>query len=328
MRNKLLIDLYKLKDEKQKEFTHSVEQVKDVNIKTNTILSFLGNISGLLTVVIPLITLFFGSLLVVYHQLSLGSLVAFNSYSAILFLPLGKILDIPALFSQMNVSLNRIESLNFSNESYALGEYSTSTLEDKVLLFVRNFIPYVESKALFTKKLSFSVLEEDILRISGANGVGKSILLKALVGYHENFEGEIKKKSDSQIVYIPQENFLFDGSIKDNMTKGIESYELVQLLRLVNILSFELPLSQEVSSVTISLSSGQLQKIKLIRALLSKPDILILDEVLSNLEDSAIINFISYIKEIKLTTIFIYHGNFDLYLNKNEYNDINLNQYI
>ena len=328
VRNKLLIDLYKLKDEKQKEFTHSVEQVKDVNIKTNTILSFLGNISGLLTVVIPLITLFFGSLLVVYHQLSLGSLVAFNSYSAILFLPLGKILDIPALFSQMNVSLNRIESLNFSNESYALGEYSTSTLEDKVLLFVRNFIPYVESKALFTKKLSFSVLEEDILRISGANGVGKSILLKALVGYHENFEGEIKKKSDSQIVYIPQENFLFDGSIKDNMTKGIESYELVQLLRLVNILSFELPLSQEVSTVTISLSSGQLQKIKLIRALLSKPDILILDEVLSNLEDSAIINFISYIKEIKLTTIFIYHGNFDLYLNKNEYNDINLNQYI
>ena len=154
------------------------------------------------------------------------------------------------------------------------------------------------------------------------------ILLKALVGYHENFEGEIKKKSDSQLVYIPQENFLFDGSIKDNMTKGIESYELVQLLRLVNILSFELPLSQEVSSVTISLSSGQLQKIKLIRALLSKPDILILDEVLSNLEDSAIINFISYIKEIKLTTIFIYHGNFDLYLNKNEYNDINLNQYI
>ncbi|MBB5888187.1 ABC transporter ATP-binding protein [Lactovum miscens] len=328
VRNKLLIDLYKLKDVEQKEFTNSVEQVKDVNIKTNTILSFLGNISGLLTVIIPLITLFFGSLLVVHHQLSLGSLVAFNSYSAMLFLPVGKLLDIPALFSQMKVSIARIESLNFSSETYSLGEYKFSTLKDKELLFVKNFIPYVEHKALFTKRLSFSLLEEDILRISGSNGVGKSILLKTLVGYHENFEGEIKKKPDSQIVYVPQENFLFDGTIKDNMIKGIESYETDQLLRLINTLSFELPLSQEVSSVTIALSSGQLQKIKLIRALLSKPNILILDEVLSNLEDSVVFNFISYIKEMKMTTIFIYHGNFDLFLNKTEYHSIDLNLYI
>lgn len=93
-------------------------------------------------------------------------------------------------------------------------------------------------------------------------------------------------------------------------------------------MKFGILLSQKVSSVTVGLSSGQVQKIKLIRALLSKPDILILDEVLSNLEDSVIINFISYIKEIKLTIIFIYHGNFDLFLNKKEYYNIDLNQYI
>lgn len=328
VRNKLLIDLYKLKGEKQKEFTHSIEQIKDVNIKTNTILSFLGNISGLLTVIIPLVTLFFGSFLVVHHQLSLGSLVTFNSYSAMLFLPVGKLLDIPALFSQMKVSIARIESLNFSNEPYASDEYKLSTLKDREVLFVRNFIPYVDKKALFTKKLSFSLSEGDILRISGSNGVGKSILLKTLVGYYENFEGGIKKKSDSKIVYVPQENFLFDGTIKDNIIKGIKKYDTEQLSSLIEIMKFGILLSQKVSSVTVGLSSGQVQKIKLIRALLSKPDILILDEVLSNLEDSVIINFISYIKEIKLTIIFIYHGNFDLFLNKKEYYNIDLNQYI
>jgi ABC-type bacteriocin/lantibiotic exporter with double-glycine peptidase domain len=116
VRNKLLIDLYELKEEEKEKFSSITQQVKQVNVKTNTILSFLNNITGLLTAVIPLSCLLVGSIMVVHHELSLGSLIAFNSYLALLFAPLGTLLNIPALFSEMKVSISRVEHSISSNE--------------------------------------------------------------------------------------------------------------------------------------------------------------------------------------------------------------------
>ncbi|EMF0110783.1 ATP-binding cassette domain-containing protein, partial [Enterococcus hirae] len=76
-----------------------------------------------------------------------------------------------------------------------------------------------------------------------------------------------------------------------------------------------------------NLSSGQLQKIKLIRALLSKPDILLLDEVFANLDHETSITLINYLRENLLTAIFVYHGDTERLLKQNEYNTLNLDYY-
>jgi ABC-type multidrug transport system fused ATPase/permease subunit len=145
-----------------------------------------------------------------------------------------------------------------------------------------------------------------------------------LVYYHKNYTGTIAKETSKKIVYVPQENFLFDGTIKDNLIKGLSEHKEEKLNFFVRLMEFELPLTQKVSPFQMTLSSEQLQKVKIIRALLSKPDLLILDEVLSNLEDKVIIEFIKFIKRSNLTMLFIYHGNFDSFLSEEEYKQINL----
>ncbi|MGK0607337.1 ABC transporter transmembrane domain-containing protein [Enterococcus gilvus] len=324
VRNKLLIDLYGLKKEEQQQFATVATQVKNVNVRTNTILSFLNNLSSLIAVVTPLVTLFVGSLLVIHNQLSLGSLMAFNSYIALLFGPMGKLLTLPPMISQMNASIERIEQANFKEEDVHNGVYEYTDLPDKQQLIVKNLCPYIGQQSLLSHELSFSLTHGELVRLTGPNGVGKSIVLMCLIHYHENFTGQIQLDNHQQVVYVPQENFLFEGTIQDNMIKGLEKYERTLLQDLLNLLKFELPLQQTVTPFTMDLSSGQLQKIKLIRALLSQPDILLIDETLANLDHNVGKNFFRFITKQKLTTIFIYHGEVSDWLDTIPYRTITL----
>lgn len=92
--NKLPIDLYGLGDEEKDGFNNVITKVKDSNIKTNTIMTSLSMISGILTVIGPLIVLFWESVMVINKELTPESLIAFNTYTAMLFTPLSKLLNI------------------------------------------------------------------------------------------------------------------------------------------------------------------------------------------------------------------------------------------
>lgn len=113
VRNKLLIDLYNLKESERRNFEIVIGQVKDSNVKANTILSFFSNLSGLVSIISPLLILFIGSIMVIKNELSIGSLIAFNSYIALLFVPLGKLLNVLPIYSQMKVSIERVEQSNY-----------------------------------------------------------------------------------------------------------------------------------------------------------------------------------------------------------------------
>lgn len=328
VRNKLLIDLYGLKEEEEKNFFNISKQLKNVNIKTNTIVSFLNNLSSLIAVITPLVTLLVGSFLVINNQLSLGSLITFNTYTVLIFGPIGKLLTIPPMISQLKVSIERINDIEFSEIIYKKGRYSQSAFVDQQLLSVSDFIPYIEKNPLLTTQLNFILKRGELLRITGKNGIGKSVLLQCLVNYHENFVGHIKIDKGITIIYVPQENFLFEGTIKDNLTKGLSEYDIQYLYYLVNRFNFKLPLDQKVTPFSLSLSSGQLQKIKLIRALLSKPNILILDEVFANLDHETTTILIDYLKQEFLTTIFTYHGEMSHIIQRNDYTVLDLDCYV
>lgn len=328
IRNKLLIDLYNLKNEEKTQFVSVTNQVKQANIKTNTILAFLNNLASLITVIVPLFTLFMGSVMVIHQKMTLGTLIAFNSYISLLFTPLSKLLTIPPMYSQMKASIERIEQSNFTDLVFNKGEYKQIPLLNSNQIEVIDLIPFIEKKPLLSKSLSFTLKKGDILRIEGTNGVGKSIILKCLIHYYENFTGTIQIALKKKIAYIPQENFLFEGTIQDNLTKGLTEYDSDKLKFFINLLHFEIPLTQKVTPFTFNLSSGQLQKIKLIRTFLSMPDILIIDEALANLDNSIVSNIVQFIQDRQLTTIIVYHGNFDNYLEKSKYKTLNLSNFI
>lgn len=322
VRNKLLISLYHLHAEEKKKFLTVSKQVKQTNVKTNTILAFLNNLASLITVIVPLFTLFMGSIMVIHQEMTLGTLIAFNSYTSLLFTPLSKILTLPPTYSQMKASVERIEQTEFIESSFQQGNYLKTLKTHKTLLQTIDLIPYSQNTPLFINPLNFKIEKGEIWQLTGPNGCGKSILLKCFIHYHENFSGTIQLAKDTLVAYVPQESFLFEGTVKDNLLKGLQQPQLEQLTYFIQLFKFDVPLTQKVTPFNLNLSSGQLQKIKLIRALLSKPDILLLDEVFANLDTTTVNTLITYIQEIKLTTVFVYHGNLSQLISKENYHQI------
>ncbi|HAZ7958015.1 TPA: ABC transporter ATP-binding protein [Enterococcus faecalis] len=325
IRNKLLIDLYNLKESEQKKFKKVTEQVKDSNIKENTILSVFSSLSGLISVISPILTLFIGSVMVIRTEISLGTLIAFNSYVALLFGPLEKILNIFPVYTQMKASIERVEKANYCQKRIKHGYYSKKQLDENKQINARDLIPYIGNKPLFNLPISFSLSKNEILQIDGPNGVGKSIILKCLINYFVNFSGDIEVQKDINIVYVPQENFLFKGTVLKNIVVGIAKYKEEYLLFLIKLLKFDLSLDKIVNPFNINLSSGQLQKIKLIHAFLCNPDVLLLDEALANIDKETVKKIIQFSRKKNISIVLVYHGEVDSFLENSNYRVLHLN---
>ena len=163
--------------------------------------------------------------------------------------------------------------------------------------------------------------------VTGMSGAGKTTLSKLLLHLYQAESGNILINDNNiediqietlrdKIAYIPQETFLFSGSIFENLTLGlddatmddiIEASKKAQAHEFIN----KLPLRYEtrLEENGANLSGGQRQRLAIARAMLKKPDILILDEATSNLDaitERALDKTISEFSK-DVTTIFIAH---------------------
>jgi zinc transport system ATP-binding protein len=129
--------------------------------------------------------------------------------------------------------------------------------------------------------VSLNIVEGDFITIIGPNGAGKSSLIKTLMGITKPSSGNIEKKPDIKIGYVPQKfepEATLPITVKEflKLVKGASKDEIKAVLKEVDI-----DYSNKLLHV---LSGGELQKVLLARALLHKPDLLILDEPAQNLD--------------------------------------------
>ena len=145
--------------------------------------------------------------------------------------------------------------------------------------------------------INMSIDSAEIVTIVGPNGSGKSTLLRAIIGAITPIKGIIKKADTLQIGYVPQKLHIdptlpitvarFLRLPHQNNTESIED-----ALELVNI-------SHLKSQQMIGLSGGQLQRVLLARAILNKPNLLILDEATQGLDQQGAASFYRLIDELR-----------------------------
>jgi ATP-binding cassette, subfamily B, bacterial PglK len=161
---------------------------------------------------------------------------------------------------------------------------------------------YSYKKNYVFKDLSFSIRENDKIGITGESGSGKSTLVNLILGLLIPEQGEILFKSESiqevksyyheNIAYVPQNIFLLNNSIINNITFGeqgkVDDMRLEQAIKVSQLDLFikELPddLETLVSENSGNISGGQKQRIGLARAIYSNPKFLLLDEATSALD--------------------------------------------
>ncbi|MBN8828172.1 MAG: metal ABC transporter ATP-binding protein [Sphingobacteriia bacterium] len=127
------------------------------------------------------------------------------------------------------------------------------------------------------ENISFTVKNKEIVTIIGPNGSGKTSLVKIIVGIIDDFSGKINKLPNLNIGYLPQK-FVVKDIMPITVRKFINAFindltnsEVEEIIKITNIKSL---LNTQVSN----LSGGELQKVLLARALVTKPNLLVLDE--------------------------------------------------
>tara|TARA_B100001093_G_C26849201_1_gene1024263 strand:- start:215 stop:1864 length:1650 start_codon:yes stop_codon:yes gene_type:complete len=193
-------------------------------------------------------------------------------------------------------------------------------------IYLKNLeFSYSEDSLKIINKINFKFEKNKIYGVVGESGSGKSTLINLIVGLLNPSSGELlvdnfKMKDENYkefqklIGYVPQNTFLFESTIAQNISFEIESkkYDLEKINRLINILGLEKKVNElehgletNVSEKGLNLSGGQIQRIGIARALYRNPEIIVLDESTNALDTETEEQIINYINNIKRDKIII-----------------------
>ena len=199
--------------------------------------------------------------------------------------------------------------------------------------FEVNDVDFIVGGKTKVKKMSFSIENEgDIICLLGPSGIGKTTILRAIAGLQKIKNGQIKLKgkvlSSDKINIEPenrnislafQENSLFPHySVEKNILLGAEKNsgntdKQITFNEIVDLLD----ISQILNQYPHQISAGEAQRASLARSLLSKPDLLLLDEPLSNVDQSHKEDIQEKIKKmltkLKITTIIVTHDSYEAF---------------
>ena len=281
-------------------FKKGVTELFD-NVKTTlTSTSLITSSSALLLGIASVIIMGVGSTQIAQGAMTVGDFVAFNLYLVFLVAPIVQMGNIGSQITEAFAGLDRMEEvLNVPTEerdnAHQLGQINGHIKFDDVSFSYDPKVPVL-------KNISFEMPAGSVTALVGTSGSGKSTIAGLTASFISPISGSISvdnidindvslESYRSQLGVVLQDDFLFDGSIKENILfSNLEASDddLNRAVEHAHILEFSdrFPegLDTFVGERGVKLSGGQQQRIAIARALLANPRILILDEATSSLD--------------------------------------------
>ena len=264
--------------------------------------NFTGSICGFLQKAMTIAILYVGVLLVIENKLTIGQLIAFQMFSGQFSAPMLRLVGLWNEFQQTLLAVDRIgDILNSPLEMQSGNAITLSHVKGDIKIDNLSFRYNVESP-LVLKNVNLEIKAGEKVGFVGRSGSGKSTIAKLIQRLYYATEGtiyidgiDIRNVNPvwlrTNIGIVLQENYLFSGTIKDNISlprPNIPMEGIVQAAQISGAHEFisKMPrgYDTEVGERGSSLSGGQKQRIAIARALISNPSILIFDEATSALD--------------------------------------------
>lgn len=273
-----------------------------LSINQSNMLNFITEILGLLTSIVTVLAFIVCGYEVVNKRLSIGGVTAVTMYVGKLYSPVMMISSSSITIQPALISLKRIYEMFYKDIDINKNKLELISNINSININNLSF-KYKSRENFILNKLNLKLNKGDILIIKGANGTGKTTLIKLILKLYDDYSGSILINNKSlkeiddmsikeNISIVSQKVFLFNDSIKNNILYGIkcnvteEKYRYV--LKVVNLEDFikSLPMGDEtiIGERGLSLSGGQIQKIAIARALIKDSDVCIYDEASSNID--------------------------------------------
>ena len=310
--NLYLIKILNLAHEELKNFRKSLKDYYDstlVNIK-------LGSISA----IIPNFLTFFGlSLAIVFLDVVKFITLDFIGVALRLFQALGVLNSNLHLVSAYHVYLEKLFLLEKNKEIVQTSNFVIDkNIDDSIAIQINNLdFKYFNSEVNIFENLNFSISKNKHTVITGSNGSGKSTLLGLFSGIFYATKGKVVSYSNN-FGFVGAIPMILNASLRENLLYGNlnqkDDNQLKEYIEKFQVFNNENEGSLDANVSNKSLSTGQMQKISFIRALLKDIDILLLDESLSNVDKKSKETILNVLDNLDITIINITH-NIDDYEN-------------
>lgn len=245
------------------------------------------------------LSLSFGAKFIIEGAISIGDLIAFNAYLGLLVWPMLAVGMLFNIVERGSASYDRIQSLLAVPVEIDDQEGAIDARPSGKLAFHINSFKFPDDEAEALHNVHFELNQGETLGIVGKTGAGKTTILKLLMREFEGYDGEIrfgdhliqqykKTKLREAIGYVPQDHFLFSTTIYNNVAftnPNAAEKDVYHAATVANIhediLGFTEGYKTVVGERGVSLSGGQKQRISIARAVMMKPELLMLDDSLS-----------------------------------------------
>ena len=268
--------------------------------------------------------LWFGARLVMDNKISIGQLITYNTLLSYFTNPIENIINLQTKLQSAKVANKRLNEVYLVASEFEGTTSMTSNLSGDITF---HDVSYRYGFGSYTlSDLNLTIKQGEKVSLVGISGSGKTTLAKMIVNFYEPNQGNIrlgnmdlkmidKKQLRQYINYLPQQSYIFSGSILDNLTLGaspdITQEDIIMACQIAEIRADieAMPLGYQTElSDGAGLSGGQKQRLALARALLTQAPILILDEATSGLDvltEKKVINNLMQLTD--KTIIFVAH---------------------
>ncbi|MFT4754658.1 MAG: ATP-binding cassette subfamily B multidrug efflux pump [Salibacteraceae bacterium] len=309
-------------------FEEETEKYKSVNLELVKVNALFMPLMVLLIGLSTIITIFIGGKLAIAGEISSGNIAEFVIYVNMLTWPVAVVGWVTSMVQRAAASQKRINEFLDTTPVIISPTDIPSTITGDIS-FKNVSFTYPDSGTLALKNVSFDVKHGQSMAITGRTGSGKSTIAQLLTRLYDTSSGEVLINGTSikelnlsslrsNIGYVTQDVFLFSDSISNNISFGTKKENIgtedvknaaIKADIYDNIMQLNNGFDTEIGERGVTLSGGQKQRISMARALVTNPEILILDDSLSAVDTETEDTILKHLKTFMngRTTLIISH---------------------